>query len=39
MNTTPTIADVLIATAALLFPMIIITITAGVAEIAERMSK
>jgi len=39
MNTTPTVADILIASAALLFPMIVITITAGVAEIAERISK
>jgi hypothetical protein len=40
MNTTTvSIADVMIASAALLFPMIAIAITAGVAEIAERMSK
>jgi hypothetical protein len=39
MNTIPTFADIMIASAALLFPMVVITLVAGVAEIAERFSK
>jgi len=39
MNTTPTFLDVLVASAALLFPMVAVTVAAGIAEIAERFSK
>jgi hypothetical protein len=39
MNNVPTFADIMMATVALLFPMVVITLVAGIAEIAERISK
>jgi hypothetical protein len=39
MNNVPTFADIMVATVALLFPMVVITLVAGIAEIAERISK
>lgn len=39
MNTIPTFADVMIATLALLFPMLVIFAVASVVEVVERLSK
>jgi hypothetical protein len=39
MNNVPTFADIMVATVALLFPMVIITVVAGIAEVTERISK
>jgi hypothetical protein len=39
MNTAPTIADIMITSAALLFPMGVVFITATIAEVVERISK
>ena len=39
MNTIPTFADIMMATVALLFPMVVITLVAGIAEVTERLSK
>ena len=39
MNNVPTFADIMVATVALLFPMVVITMVAGIVEIAERVSK
>jgi hypothetical protein len=39
MNTIPTIADIMIASAALLFPLGVVFVVATIAEVAERVSK
>jgi hypothetical protein len=39
MNTTPTFADIMMASAALLFPLGVVFVTATIAEITERLSK
>jgi hypothetical protein len=39
MSNVPTFADIMVATVALLFPMVVITLVAGIAEVTERLSK
>jgi hypothetical protein len=39
MNAIPTIADIMIASAALLFPLGVVFVVATIAEVTERLSK
>jgi hypothetical protein len=39
MNTIPTFTDIMITSAALLFPLGVVFVTATIAEVAERLSK